>query len=85
MMAAKATNNALQIWKNSAKTGNAYSETRMHPLATLRNRLIDHILNLKKIDESYARWALKNYEMMFPELELIKGVREALRSLGPQA
>jgi hypothetical protein len=47
-----------------------------HPLATLRNRLIDHILSLKKIDEDYARWALKNYETMFPEPELIKGVRE---------
>lgn len=57
----------------------------MHPLATLRSRMIDHILNLKKIDEDYARWALKNYETMFPELQLIKGVTEALRSLGPQA
>jgi hypothetical protein len=55
----------------------------MHPLATLRSRMIDHILYLKKIDEDYARWALKNYETMFPELELIKGVTEALRSLGP--
>ena len=49
-----------------------------HPLATLRNRLIDHILRMKKIDEDYARWALKNYETIFPELELIKGVRERL-------
>ena len=83
-MAAKATNNALQTWKNSARTGNAYSETRMHPLATLRNRLIDHILSLKKIDEDYARWALKNYETMFPELELIKGVREKLNEIRPK-
>ena len=50
----------------------------MHDLATLRNRLINHILWIKKIDEDYARWALKNYETMFPELELIKGVRERL-------
>jgi hypothetical protein len=55
----------------------------MHPLADLRERLISHILWLKEKDEDYARWALKNYETMFPELELIKGVTEALRSLGP--
>jgi hypothetical protein len=55
-----------------------------HPLATLRSRLIDHILNLKKIDEDYARWALKNYETIFPELELIKGVKERLNALRTQ-
>jgi len=55
-----------------------------HPLTTLRTRLIDHILSLKKIDEDYARWALKNYETIFPELELIKGVRERLNALRTQ-
>jgi hypothetical protein len=44
----------------------------------LRTRLIDHILTLKELDEEYARWALKNYAEMVPEMELIKGVKERL-------
>ena len=44
----------------------------------LRTRLIDHILTLKELDEDYARWALKNYAEMVPEMELVKGVRERL-------
>jgi len=84
-MAAKEALNAQQTKKPTEIIGKPYSETRMHPLATLRNRLIDHILNLKKIDEDYARWALKNYETMFPELELIKGVREKLNEIRPKS
>ncbi len=35
-------------------------------------------LTLKELDEDYARWALKNYAEMVPEMELIKGVKERL-------
>lgn len=83
-MAAKAPSSAQQTKKPTEIIGKPFSGERMHPLATLRNRLIDHILNLKKIDEDYARWALKNYEAMFPELELIKGVREKLNEIRPK-
>ena len=55
-----------------------------HPLANIRNRLITHILWMKNFDEDYARWALKNYEAMAPELELIKGVKERLNEIRPK-
>lgn len=50
----------------------------------LQTKLIDHILRIKQLDEEYARWALKNYETIVPELELIKGVRERLNALCTQ-
>lgn len=44
----------------------------------LRTRLINHILKMKKIDQDYARQALKDYDKLLPWLGLVGGVREAL-------
>ena len=46
--------------------------------ATLRTRLIDHILWLKNKDPDYARQALKSYHEAMPWLDLMQGVRERL-------
>lgn len=51
----------------------------------LRKRLITHILHMKKIDENYARYALKHYHEALPWLDLIAGVREALKAPQPCA
>lgn len=45
----------------------------------LRDRLIEHILHMKTLDEDYARWALKKYHEQMPWLDLLNGVREALK------
>ena len=38
-----------------------------------------HILMMKTYDQDYARDALKQYDKLLPELELMAGVREALK------
>lgn len=43
-----------------------------------RKQLIDHILMMKKHDETYAREALKWYAATLPWLGLMAGVRAAL-------
>jgi len=45
----------------------------------LRTRLIQHILYMKTLDADYARWALKSYHEQMPHLDLMNGVREALK------
>jgi hypothetical protein len=47
--------------------------------ANLRKRLIEHILNMKKLDVDYARFALKSYHEQLPWLDLMNGVKEALK------
>ena len=45
----------------------------------LRAQIINHILKIMKQDKDYARDALKQYDKLLPELELMAGVREALK------
>ncbi len=37
------------------------------------------ILSMKNLDADYARWALKSYHEQMPHLDLMNGVREALK------
>ena len=46
-----------------------------------RELLIQHIMYLKTIDPDYARYALKQYSAMFPDLDLNDGVRDAMRAI----
>ena len=45
----------------------------------LRARIIHHILFMKNLDPDYAREALKHYDTQLPDLELMQGVRDALK------
>ena len=45
----------------------------------LRARIIHHILFMKNLDPDYAREALKSYDTQLPGLELMQGVRDALK------
>ena len=42
---------------------------------TLRQRLIAHIMNLKKHDPDYARAALRSYHEAMPWLDLVAGIK----------
>ena len=53
----------------------------MHPLASIREKLINHILEMKETDKELAKWSLRNYHEMMPWLELIKGVKERLNEI----
>ena len=44
-----------------------------------REKLISHILWMKSFDVDYAREALKHYDTQLPGLELMQGVRDALK------
>ena len=44
-----------------------------------REKLISHILWMKSFDVDYAREALKQYDTQLPSLELMQGVRDALK------
>jgi len=44
-----------------------------------RSDYVKHILMMKRWDADYAREALKNYDAQLPELELMQGVRQALK------
>ena len=44
-----------------------------------REKIISHILMMKAIDVDYARYALKQYDTKLPDLELMQGVRDALK------
>ena len=45
----------------------------------LREQLITHILTMMKLDIDYARYALKHYNTLLPDLKLNDGVRDALK------
>lgn len=47
----------------------------------LREQLITHILKMKQLDETYARWALKQYNALLPDMKLNDGVRDALKGV----
>ena len=47
-----------------------------------RDVLITHILILMKLDIDYARYALRQYHAMLPWMDLMAGVRQAMK--GPQ-
>lgn len=49
-----------------------------------RTRLIDHILWLKNKDPDYARQALKSYHEAMPWLDLMQGIKDALRQTSGQ-
>jgi len=49
------------------------------PTDSLRQKLINHIMTIKKQDEAYARYALQQYNMLMPWMMLNDGVREAMR------
>jgi hypothetical protein len=44
-----------------------------------RDDLIAHIMHMKTLDPDYARYALRQYNDMLPEMELMAGVREAMK------
>ena len=46
-----------------------------------RNELINHILKMKQLDETYARHALKHYNALLPDMKLNDGVRDALKGV----
>ena len=48
---------------------------------TLRMRLVNHILKMKQLDETYARYALKQYNTLLPDMKLNYGVRDALKGV----
>ena len=47
--------------------------------AEFRKKLIEHILMMKQYDPDYAREALRRYHAAMPWLDLLNGVRDALR------
>ena len=46
-----------------------------------RQQLITHILTMMQLDIAYARWALKNYNALLPDLNLSAGIRDALKAV----
>jgi hypothetical protein len=44
-----------------------------------RQNWIDHILMMKKHDPDYAREALKTYHAEMPWLDMMNGVKDALK------
>jgi hypothetical protein len=49
-------------------------------LATLRQRLINHILWIKTYDVEYARYTARHYNDLLPWLGLTQGLREAIEA-----
>lgn len=47
-----------------------------------RNDLINHILMMMKFDIEYARYALRQFNQWLPGIDLINGVRTALKESG---
>ena len=43
-----------------------------------RDDLINQIMHMKTLDPDYARYALRQYNDLLPEMELMAGVREAI-------
>lgn len=43
-----------------------------------RDDLINHIMHMKTLDTDYARFALRQYNDMLPEMDLMAGVMEAI-------
>lgn len=50
----------------------------------LKTRLIEHILCMRQKDEAYARWAMMIYHEQMPWLDLMNGIRDALRETSGQ-
>ena len=47
----------------------------------LRQRIINQVLAMKQLDETYARAALAHYNTLLPDLKLNDGVRDALKGV----
>jgi len=47
---------------------------------TEREKLIKHIMKMKQTDADYAREALRWYHARLPDLDLMAGVRDALKA-----
>lgn len=45
----------------------------------LRQRLIDHVLHMKTLDPDYARYALKRDHEAMPWLDLVAGIKDAMK------
>jgi len=45
-----------------------------------RDDLITHILTIMQFDKEYARWALRKYHEMMLWVNLMDGVRDALKA-----
>ena len=57
------------------------SSIRLLPSQVIyRQTLIEHILMMKTFDADYARWALVQYANALPWLDLMAGVRDALKA-----
>jgi len=55
--------------------------TATHSVAqTERQKLIKHIIKMKQTDADYAREALRWYHASLPDLDLMAGVRDALKA-----
>lgn len=46
----------------------------------MRDVLIAHILRMMRLDIDYARHALRWYHQILPDLDLLEGVRQALKT-----
>lgn len=46
----------------------------------LRARIINHVFTMKNLDPDYARYALQQYATQLPDLDLMQGVRDALKA-----
>lgn len=47
---------------------------------TEREKIIKHIMKMKQTDADYARAALRWYHASLPDLDLMAGVRDALKA-----
>lgn len=45
-----------------------------------RKTIIAHILRMKTQDETYARAALRHYADLLPWMDLLSGVRDAMKA-----
>ena len=45
----------------------------------IRTRLIEHLINMKKLDIEYAREAFKFYDALLPWMNLGQGVKDAMK------
>jgi hypothetical protein len=48
-------------------------------IIALRTKLINHIMHIKQFDPDYARWRLMEWHREMPWLDLVEGVREAMK------
>lgn len=47
----------------------------------MREQIIAHILKIMQQDIEYARYALRQYNMLLPWMDLNEGVRQAMKDV----